>query len=247
MKKACKRIIEEAEKDTFLVLKNNGFINYYKTTEECGISFGGSLFSPFELDFLYSGEYYIKVSPLIFNEIIDFLIENNYNLFDEENINKFLGCISETLNNLKWNIDNRSNTYSSIYAVENLNLLNTSKILNTTFEITAPTDYINISGSYNVASGSNTYFCTILDSKIVSICGYNYMGFESVDIGTATNENHRQRGYSVSNVVSMAKYILNKEKGVFYSCAHTNTASQKTALSAGFNRIANRYILFCNK
>jgi len=246
MEKAHKRLIEEVEKDTYLIQKKDIF-NYYKTTGENGESFGGSLFSPFEMVLLCSGEYYIKASPLLFDEAAAFLITNKYNLFSDNDINKFLSSINVTLNKLNWNIDNRSYNYSTVYALENFNLLNISKILNSTVMLTAPINYINISGSYNVADGSNTYFCTVFNDTIVSICGYSYIGFESVDIGTATNENYRQKGYATSNVISMAKYILDKEKGVFYSCRHTNTASQKTALASGFTHVADRYILFCNK
>lgn len=250
MEKAYRRIISEVEKDAVLIQKN-GIFNYYKTTDETGRGFGGSLFSPFEMSLFCSGEYYIKVCPLIYDDVIAFLDESKYNFFSDSEINKFLGYMSEIFNRLNWSVDSRSYVYSTIYTLEDYNLLNVSKILNTTVEITAPTDkYINISGSVykiNDTSNSNTYFCTVLDDKIVSICGYSYMGFESVDIGITTNENYRQRGYATSNVISMAKYILDKGKGVFYSCKHTNTASQKTALSAGFTHNANRYILFCNK
>ena len=244
MEKAHKRLIEAAKKDIYLVHKKEIF-NYYKTTNENGMPFGGTLFSPFEIILLCSGEYYIKASPLLFDEVVTFLTTNEYSLFSDDDINKFLNSINGILNKLNWNIDSRSYNYSTVYALENLESLNISKILNTTVEITAPTDYTNISGSYNVADGSNTYFCTVLNDKIVSICGYSYIGFESVDIGTATNESYRQKGYATSNVVSMAKYILEKEKGVLYSCRHTNDISQKIALSAGFAPAANRYILYC--
>lgn len=249
MLKAHKRIIDEAEKDAVLIQKN-GVFNYYETTDEYGWNFGGSLFSPFEISLLCSGEYYIRVCPLIYDDVIAFLDENKYSVFSDSEINKFLSYMSGIFNRLNWSVDSRSYVYSDIYALEDYNLLDTSKILDTTVQITAPTDkYINISGSYKIdeISNTNTYFCTVLDEKIVSICGYSYIGFESVDIGIATNENHRQRGYAKSNVISMTKYLLEKEKGVFYSCRHTNTASQKTALSAGFSHNANRYMLFCTK
>lgn len=250
MEKAYKRIISELEKDAILVQKNNTF-NYYKTTDECGRYFGGSLFSPLEISLFCSDECYIKISPLIYDDVTAFLDANKYDLFSDGKIDKFLDYMNEILNGLKWSVDNRSYTYSTIYTLENYDSLNISKILPTTEEITAPTDkYTDISGSahkINDISNSNTYFCTVSDGKIVSLCGYSYIGFESVDIGISTNENYRQRGYAASNVISMAKYILDKGKGVLYSCAHTNTKSKKTALSAGFTHVANRYILFCNK
>lgn len=204
MEKAYKRIISEAEKDAVVIQKNDKF-NYYKTTAENGGDFGGSLFSPFEISFFCSGEYYIKVSPLIYDDVVAFLDENKCNLFSDSQTNKFLDYMNKIFNRLYWSVDSRSYVYATIYALENYNLLNVSKMLNSTVEIIAPTDkYIDVSGSgykINDISNSNTYFCTVLDDKIVSTCGYSYIDFESVDIGIATNENYRQRGYAASNVI----------------------------------------------
>lgn len=97
---------------------------------------------------------------------------------------------------------------------------------------------------------------TLIDNKIVSHSGSTYLSpfnSEVVDISISTHENYRQKGYGVSNVISLAEYLLsgNEEvrqvKEVMYCTNNQNIYSQKTARSAGFIEIAKEFVISCRQ
>lgn len=97
---------------------------------------------------------------------------------------------------------------------------------------------------------------TLIDHKIVSCSATTYLSpfcSEVVEISIATLEGYRQKGYAVSNVVSLAEYLLSgsKEvaqvKEVIYSTSSANISSQITAKSAGLIEISYDYYLFCKR
>ena len=94
----------------------------------------------------------------------------------------------------------------------------------------------------------NFCFATIIDNKIVSCASAGYHADKKtdiiIDISTVTHEDYRGKGYALSNVIALCEYILNMkyEKEIHYLTDVNNTASQKTALSAGLINV--RYSCF---
>ena len=95
----------------------------------------------------------------------------------------------------------------------------------------------------------NFCFATIIDDKIVSCASAGYHADKNsgsiIDISTITHEDYRGNGYALSNVIALCEYILNMqdEKEIHYLTDVNNTASQKTALSAGLIEVRYSYFL----
>jgi RimJ/RimL family protein N-acetyltransferase len=94
-----------------------------------------------------------------------------------------------------------------------------------------------------------TYFATIVDDKIVSVCEMNaddaFIG--ATEINVYTNENYRKNGFAVSNATAMAKYLISLCKRVAYTAPKENISSQMVAEKCGFEKIAETYYYICYK
>jgi RimJ/RimL family protein N-acetyltransferase len=80
-------------------------------------------------------------------------------------------------------------------------------------------------------------FVTIVDGKCVSIAELNPSSCDSAvcDIGVETSETERGKGYAVSNVAALTRFLLaGGAKKVTYHCSSNNSASCKVAEKAGF-------------
>jgi hypothetical protein len=62
-------------------------------------------------------------------------------------------------------------------------------------------------------------------------------------IGIETREGFRQRGYARAVLAELTRRVLAMGKVPLYSCAQTNMASQRTALSCGYTRYGECYRL----
>ncbi|MCL2774409.1 MAG: hypothetical protein FWD71_13830 [Oscillospiraceae bacterium] len=96
----------------------------------------------------------------------------------------------------------------------------------------------------------NFSYSTIIDNKIISCASSSHTNISDnvIEISVITNENYRNKGYSVSNVVTLAEYVLNMNlyKEVRYITDFDNTASRKAAVSAGLMEVGTE-IFFAGK
>jgi len=147
--------------------------------------------------------------------------------------------------------------HTVFFGTENKNDLNISKKQDNTVK------FYSADNSYDMTEFDGTGFgCgalnfgTLIDNRIVSNCLNTYTDpFENevVDIGICTLEDYKQKGYAVSNVVSMAEYLLSETeevkrvKEVIYTTGKWNINSQKTAKSAGLREIAKEVDFCCKR
>ena len=85
-------------------------------------------------------------------------------------------------------------------------------------------------------------FGTVVDGELLSWCIENSHFLEdgSTEIGVATDENHRQKGYAVSNVAALCDCLLNNGVSkIYYECAPDNIASFCTAKKANLEYVGD--------
>ena len=147
--------------------------------------------------------------------------------------------------------------HTVFFGIENKNDLNISKKQDNTVKFYSADNSYDMTGFNGTGFGCSALnFGTLIDNRIVSNCLSTYTNpFENevVDIGVLTLEDYQQKGYAVSNVVSMAEYLLGeaedvkKVKEVLYTTGSGNINSQKTAKSSGFREIAKEVDFCCKR
>jgi len=194
--------------------------------------------------------------PEIFNIIINHIKLFQDDLFSDKSVDCLYNNLFEIAKSEQWNIEpERMKNYVYVtYGINDKNKLNISKKQDTTIKFYSNTPYkvLNI-GDFDVKKYDSKvfYYGTLIDNNIVSVARYGLhicenpdLLNESVDIDIDTNEDYRQRGYAVSNVIALTEHLLSGEKEVAnvkevtYQTSNYNIESQKTALSAGFKEIA---------
>jgi RimJ/RimL family protein N-acetyltransferase len=81
-------------------------------------------------------------------------------------------------------------------------------------------------------------FCLVNDEKIItSWCISDWVTEKKTEIGVATDENFRMKGYASLLVKATIDYCLKNKFKIGWHCSSHNIASQKTAESVGFNLI----------
>ncbi|MBQ8163711.1 MAG: GNAT family N-acetyltransferase [Clostridia bacterium] len=119
-------------------------------------------------------------------------------------------------------------------------------ILPSTVFVKSIEKYENLT-EYELEGNDDGYFVTVLENKIVSVCEINVSDafINAKEINVYTNENYRKKGYGVSNVMAMTKYLLSKGEKVAYTAPKDNIASQKVAKKCGFDKISETYYYIC--
>lgn len=162
----------------------------------------------------------------------------NSEINDRKNINMIIEMLSCSLDNIieKFTITNKYNLNES-------RILTSSKIISSN-----EVQKLNIKTGYKYAplglgiKDNRIFVGTIIGQDIVSLCSMTFPSYDTcVTIGVATEERYRCNGYATSNVILMAKYIIEKGGSIHYSCKTQNIASKNVATSAGFNNIARVY------
>jgi len=150
--------------------------------------------------------------------------------------------------------ENRKDYQGTVFfGTENENDLNISKKQNNTVKFYSA-DKFDMTGFDNIWRGVLN-FGTLIDNQIVSNClnTTNPLDNKVIDIGICTLDDYKQKGYAVSNVVSMAEYLLSgaeevkKVKEVIYTTGSGNINSQKTAKSSGLREIAKEVDFCCRR
>lgn len=172
----------------------------------------------------------------IIQNIIEKLINRESN--DYENINKIIKTLPCTLENT---ID-KFTTLNKYNFNEN-RILTTSKIINAIeiqkFNVTTGYKYSPLGSGIE---DNRVFVGTIKGQDVVSLCSMTFPSYNTcVTIGIGTEEKHRCKGYATSNVILMAKYIVEKGGSIHYSCETQNIASKNVAISAGLKNVARVY------
>lgn len=106
-------------------------------------------------------------------------------------------------------------------------------------------DFDNIAGLSSDYGEDLPYesFVTVEDGKIVSVATVNDSNPDSnlIEITVKTNAKYRSKGYGMSNVLALTRYLIEKGVHVAYCCSKNNTASIKLAKKCGFVEIGKIY------
>jgi len=232
-----------------------------KNIDICGISvkyielekekmdWGGKFYVPLQyIQYNDDNSVLIQSFPEFMNFIFDFIKKFHDDLFSKNAFDYLYNYLSKKLEK-SFNIVPNTDWYESIsigYGINAKGALNISKKQDSTVKFDEKTEYEVIDTYTGVDKNTRgIYYGTLIDGKIVSVAGWNnyhnYIDYPDsinvVEIGSGTHEDYRNKGYAVSNVVAMAEWILDKGLYAVYNTSNWNTASQKTAKSAGFSEV----------
>ena len=93
---------------------------------------------------------------------------------------------------------------------------------------------------------NGTIYAVVEDNKIVSLAHAHKTGkYQDIvaDIGVDTSRNHRRKGYARECVNSVARHYIDNGGESIYTCSMDNTASIRTAISAGY-RLYGKSLIF---
>jgi RimJ/RimL family protein N-acetyltransferase len=184
----------------------------------------------------------------------DYVKLHEANLFSSEAFDDLYHYLVNQKENLRSEFERGRKQHGFMYAISDQKDLDLSKIQDSTIKFHKNTNcdivekYVHISQDVR-----SVYFGTCIDGKIVSIAACN----EALDpdiqteeinvtgIAVGTHEDYRGKGYAVSNVAALAEHHLRKGKQVTYITSVLNQASQNTAASAGFTKLAQEKIIVC--
>jgi hypothetical protein len=124
-----------------------------------------------------------------------------------------------------------------------------SRILPSTKLITSPDGFGNAT-SYPFdmdCDEDDVYAVTVIDGEIVSVASINSYpeGSARREIAVQTAPDYRNRGFAVSNVAALSKFLHDKGYVVDYRCSVYNDASIATAKAAGFVEVSRSYHYVC--
>lgn len=208
--------------------------------------------SPFRENIAYTqycndNSYIVGTATEYKDFVLDFIKEYSADMFSSQAFD----CAYAYLKNIKSNMEKRCN-YTVMYGINDKRKLSVLKRQATSIKFDEKIKYDIIEDSVYVDRvRPGIYYGTLIDEKIVSVASWNEYSKSSeiiggkkkdtVDIGIGTHKEYRRKGYGVSNVVSLAEYILNIQhiECVIYHTDDDNINSQRTAESAGFVRVTN--------
>ena len=241
-----------------------------KNINICGISLKYIGLEKDKMD--WGGKFYVPLQYIQYNddnsvliqsfpEFMDFAVDSirkfHGDLFSKNTFDYLYNYLSEELKK-SFNIIPNTDWYENFsvgYGIHGKSGLNISKKQDTTVMFDENTEYEIIEKYIKIDKNiKGLYYGTLIENKIVSTAGWNNYHYfidypdsvNVVEIGSGTHEDYRNKGYAVSNVVSMAESILDKGLYAVYNTASWNISSQKTAKSAGFSEI-RRWKMFVFK
>lgn len=202
---------------------------------------------------IYLGTYYIPLKYLYTSDkclmlfclkkhkeiLFDAIKRYQENLFFQDCHDNIHSLISDDLRKSFDIIPDLSLVYYDIlYTITEKNELNLSKKQNTTVKFDEKTEY-NVICTQIDKEKPGVFYGTLIDNRIVSLAELIYGLDEGIaHVGyVCTHKDYRNKGYAISNVAALAEDALNDGKIVIYGSGSNNTASQKTALTAGLVEI----------
>ena len=204
-----------------------------------------------------TGEIYIEVFPTYEAEAREFEARYGDDPFSEEALEFLWERIGEPMRGRGYEDEKKfRHRWYYNYVLRSQNEINKSVILPETVGLSRKT----IRGKKNCTTfdldryieEEITSFVTVIGGEIVSIAAENMACSGDFDddpecdgiteIGVETAVGHRGRGYGASCAAALAAVIMSETGGyVTYETDCDNTASQKTALRAGFSQYGKCY------
>jgi len=236
--KSFNRLLFGIQKKDLNTFKNKTLIvNEKKVIDSC---------IPFEFITLMTGLTVITTYYDFMNLANQFYDKFNDDLFSKDALIFLNNKLKPYIEEMGYTHLDDPKTYNIIFSIDSIENVKVSKIQNSTNKIFPNQQSILLPKDFEKMRNDHDYYGTVIDNKIVSISGANMSdGFKATYISVNTVEEHRRRGYALSNVISIANLILNKGNDALYTCNKNNIASQKTATSAGFTEIAKEYLYVC--
>ena len=86
-------------------------------------------------------------------------------------------------------------------------------------------------------------FVSVEDGAVVAIASVNERLKKGsvLEVTVETSPRYRQKGYALSNVTALCRYLLDKDITVAYCCRNTHTKSNRVAKRVGFDRVGRFY------
>jgi hypothetical protein len=201
----------------------------------------------------YDNELKIEVYEQIKDIAVEFITLYYNSPFSDEALNFIDIKISPKLD--EWGYKRNTNILTNLgyaYIIDNLSMIHVDKIRSDTQRVTDEDGFENITAIdiNKYVDQSDTYgelinYATVSKGKLLSVAAENshYLDKDETEIGVETAVGYHGNGYAVSNVAALARQMTEEGKRVWYKCGINNTASQKTAMSAGF-RCAGKYYYY---
>ena len=221
----------------------------YIGLEENKMDWGGKFYVPLQyIQYNDDNSILIQSFPEFKDFIFDFINKFLDDLFSKNTFDYMYKYLSDKLKE-SFNIIPNPDWYENFsvgYGINGKSELNLSKKQDSTVMFNEKTEYEVIEKYTGMDKNTRgIYYGTLIDDKIVSVASWNnyhiYTDYPDtvnvVEIGSGTHEDYRNKGYAVSNVVSMAEWILDYGFYAVYNTSSRNIGSQKTAKSAGFSEI----------
>ena len=197
--------------------------------------------TPITVELLYSNDLWkIEVPHTIENNDLIHQLSTTYDLVDK---------YAEILSNVfqAYNYKNKWKSIKKRFVCSTSTQLNKAVVLPSTVDISNSFEKYGIRRKcWEGDNYSYRGFGTVVDGNLLSWCIENshYLAKGSTEIGVGTDENHRQNGYAVSNVVALCDCLLNNDVSkIYYECAPDNIASFCTAKKANLEYVGDVFYL----
>ena len=87
-------------------------------------------------------------------------------------------------------------------------------------------------------------YTIIIDNKVCGFCTSEYQSEKEIAIGIEVLNIYQQRGYAKAMTNAFLNKSAQRDLNVYWECRRNNISSVKTAISCGFEKVADYSILF---
>ncbi|MGI6163190.1 MAG: GNAT family N-acetyltransferase [Bacillota bacterium] len=87
-------------------------------------------------------------------------------------------------------------------------------------------------------------FAPVIDNKVCGFCTSEYPSENAIAIGIEVLKEYQKQGYARAMTQAFLNKAAQRNLDVYWQCWKDNTASVKTALSSGFEKVADYPMLF---
>jgi GNAT superfamily N-acetyltransferase len=127
----------------------------------------------------------------------------------------------------------------------------TSELMNSCVDnLEMITDEVISTGTYNDMEdylNRGIGYTVIIDNKVCGFCTSEYPSKDSVAIGIEVLEEFQKQGYAKSMTGQFLRKASQRGLNVYWECWKNNTPSKNTALSCGFEKVADYSVLLVKR
>lgn len=208
---------------------------------------------PFKYVQFEDGDVYFYSISEYSNFARDFYSAYADDLFGEKALEYLYKALGKKVRNFKlkpYILNYEKEKYLLTYGMSDKSSIAHSKIKPSTVQFKCDTSYENTTNAYKGYAPDGIYYGTLIGNDIVCIVGSNNeirpaVKGNVVSIGVETHEDHKRKGYALSNIAAMCDYLISNGQTVEYYCGSNNLYSIKTALASGFKPVAREKTFFC--